>query len=72
MFKFDAPVSEIPNRLRVRNNQYRVPGGMQLVQEFQNRGLVLFIKISRGLIGQNKFRMIDQRARDGHALLLAS
>jgi hypothetical protein len=72
MFKLNAPVCKIANGLRVRHHQYRMPGGMQLVQKLQDRSFILFIEISRGLVGQNQFRMIDESARDGHALLLAS
>src|SRR5712692_9981275 len=70
VFEFDAAVREISDGLRVRNHENRVPGGVQLAQQFQDRGLVVFIEIACRLIGQNEFRMIDQRARDGHALLL--
>jgi len=72
MFKFDATVGEVSDDRRVRNNQNGVPGGMKLAEKLQDGSLVLFIEISCGLIGQNKFRMIDQRSRDGHALLLAA
>ena len=72
MFEFDAPVREVSDGLRVSDDENRVPGGMQLVQKIQDRGLVVFIEIACGFIRKNQFRMIDQRARDGHALLLAA
>ena len=72
MFEFDAAVREVSDGLRVCDNKNRVPRGMQLAQYVQDRGLVVFIEISCRLIRKNQFRMIDQRACDGHALLFAA
>ena len=54
------------------HDQNGMPGVMQFVKQFQDHGLVRFVEIARGLVGQNQFRLIDQRAGDGDALLLAA
>ena len=72
VFEFHAAVREISNRLRMGHHQNRVPRGMQFAQQLQDDGLVRLIEIAGGLVGQNQLRLIDQRARDGHALLLAA
>ncbi len=72
MFELHAPVREIANGLRVRHDKNRVSGGMQFAQQIQDDGLVRFIEIAGGFVGQNQLWMVDQRARDGHALLLSA
>ena len=72
MRQLDAAVGELPDRRRVRHHQNRVPFGVQLAQQLDHDLLVGFVQISRRLVRENQFRMIDQRARHGHALLLAA
>ena len=38
----------------------------------QDDGFVGFVEIAGGLVGEDQFWLIDQRARDGHALLFAA
>ena len=72
MFQFHAAVGKISDGLRMRHYKNGVPGFMQFVKQFQDHGLVRFVEIARGLVGQNQFRLIDQRPGDGDALLLAA
>src|SRR5439155_6565493 len=41
-------------------------------ENLDDDGFVGFVEIAGGLVGKNDFRLIDQRPRDGHALLLAA
>ena len=72
MFQLQAAIGKISDRLRMRDHQNRVPGRMQFTQQIQNHGLVGFIEISSGFIRQNQFGLIDERARNRHALLFAA
>src|SRR6267143_1552454 len=45
---------------------------VQLPQHLQHDFRVFRIQISRGLVGEENLRLIDDRARDGHALLFAA
>ena len=56
----------------VRDHQNGVPGFVKLLEELQDDGFVGLVEIAGGLVGKNEFRLIDQRASDGHALLLAA
>src|SRR5690349_7149952 len=70
--QFDAAVS-LPRDVRiVRDHQNRVPRVVQLAKDFDDDSLVGFVEISCWLVGQNKFWLIDQRMRDGYALLFAT
>src|SRR3989442_7082634 len=50
----------------------RVAGVVQFAEYLDDNGFVGLGEIARGLIGKNDLRLVDQRARDGHALLLAA
>src|SRR6202171_3962943 len=62
VFEFDAAVREVSDGLGVRNDQNRVPYRMQFAQQVQDGGLIVFIEIASGFIGQNKVRRIGPRA----------
>ena len=49
-----------------------VQARVEIAQKAEHRSGVFGIEISRGLVGQKQRGLIDQRARDGHALLFAS
>ncbi len=70
--QLDAAVGHAADRRRMGHHQNRVPAVVQLVQQFEHDVLVGFVEIAGGLVGQNQLGLIDQRARDGHALLLAA
>jgi hypothetical protein len=77
--KVQATVGELnasvglPRDVRVvGDHQNRVSCVMQLTKDFQHDLFVRFIEVARGLVGQDDFRLIDQRARDRHALLFAA
>jgi hypothetical protein len=70
--ELNAPIG-LPRDVRVvRDHQNRVACVVQLTKDFQNDFFIRFIEVARGLVGQDDFRLIDQRARDGHALLFAA
>ena len=59
-------------RRRVRDHE---DGGALLVeleQHLHDLVAVLGVEVARGLVGQDQVRLVDQRARHGHALLLAA
>ena len=70
--EFDAAVGLARDVRVVRDHQNRVACVVQLAKNFQDDFFVRFIEVAGGLVGQNDFRLIDQRARDGHALLFAA
>ena len=45
---------------------------MQLAEQVEDDLLVLLVQVAGGLIGENQLRVVDQRTRDAHALLLAA
>src|SRR5262249_42824019 len=45
---------------------------VQVAQDFENGPGVLAIQVPRWLIGQQNRRVVDERAGDGHSLLLAA
>ena len=72
MREVDAAVGELADRRRVRDHQDRVAFGVKFAQQADHDFLVGFVEIAGGLVRENQFRMIDQRASHGHALLLAA
>ena len=72
MDELDAAIHKAADHRRMRDDEDGVSGGVKLPQQVQNNLLVGLVEISRGLVGENQFRLIDQRARDRHALLLAA
>ena len=45
---------------------------MQLPKNSEHDGFVGFIQVAGRLVGQDKFGVVDERARYGHALLFAA
>src|SRR5277367_4581853 len=72
MSEFDAAVGLARDIRIVRDHQNRVACVMQLAKNFQDDFFVGFVEIPGGLVGQDDFRLIDQRAGDGHALLFST
>ncbi len=72
MREIDAAVGQLADRRGVRDHEDRVALGVKLAQEPQDDFLVGFVEIAGGLVRENQFRMIDQRARHGDALLFAA
>ena len=70
--EFDAAIGLPRDVWVVRDHQNRVACMVQLAKNFQDDLFIGFVEIAGGLVGQNNFRLIDQRAGDGHALLLAA
>ena len=70
--QLDAAIG-LPGDVRiVCDHQDRVSGIVQLAENFNDDSFVRFVEIACRLVGQNEFWLIDQRARDGHALLFAA
>src|ERR1700685_613382 len=72
MREFDAAIRKISNRWVVCHHQNGVAFLMQFLKKLDDGFFVRFVEIARGLVSQNKLRMIDQRARDRHALLFTA
>ena len=56
----------------MRDDENRVALGVKLAQQVDDELLVGFVEVAGGLVGKNQLRMIDERAGNGHALLLAT
>ena len=72
MGEIDSPVGEASDRWGVRYHQDRVAFLMQFAEKIEHDLFVHFVEIAGGLVRQNQLGVIDQRARDRHALLLAA
>jgi hypothetical protein len=72
MREFDATIRKVSDGRIVRHHQDCVSLAVQFPKKLDHGLFIRFVEISRRFVGQNQFRMIDQRTRDGHALLLAS
>jgi hypothetical protein len=70
--EIDPAIRQPPDRGIMSNHQYRVPLNVKLSQQINDDLLVRFIEISRRLVGKQELRVIDERSRDGHALLLTA
>src|SRR5580704_5730430 len=70
--EFDAAVGLAGDVRVVRDHQDRMAGMVQLAEDFQDDLFIGFVEIAGGLVGQDDLRLIDQRARDGYALLFAA
>ena len=76
---FNRPVGDVDRPMRkgrhfwiVRYEDYGDAFGVQRLEHLQNLNARPRIEIARRLIGQQQRRMVDQRPRNGHALLLAA
>ena len=72
MNEFDAAVGEAADGGIVRDHQDGVTFGVELLKQANDGFFVGFVEVASGLVGEDQFGMIDQGARDGNALLLAS
>src|SRR5882672_7759994 len=70
--KLDATVSLTRDIRVVRHHQDGVASVVQFAKNLDDDCFVGFVEIASGLVGENDLRLINQRARDGHALLLAA
>jgi hypothetical protein len=56
----------------VCHHQDRVAGIVQFAENLDDDCFVGFVEVAGGLVGKNNLRLVDQRARDSHALLLTA
>src|SRR5258708_21924193 len=70
--EFDSAIGLAGNVRVVGDHQNCVAGIVQLAENLQHDGFVDFIEIARGLVRKNQLGLIDERASDSHALLLAA
>ncbi len=70
--KLDAAVGLARDVRVVRHHQDGVAGVVQFAENLEDHCFVGLVEISGGLVGENDLRLIDQRARNGHSLLLAA
>src|ERR671920_2514013 len=67
-----APPHAIHHRLVVRRDEHRGAGPVDPVQQLHDPDGGLGIEVAGRLVGDEQRRVVDERARDGHALLLAA
>ena len=70
--QLDPAIREASERWIVRDHQNRMTLIVQLAQKIDHRLLIRFIQVSRGLVRQDELWMVNQSARYGHPLLLAT
>src|SRR5262249_48621892 len=70
--EFDAAAGVACDVHIVRNHEDGVPGFVELAKNVDDDFLVGFVEIPCGLVGEDELRLIDERASDGDALLLAA
>ena len=67
-----AAVGEARHHRIVRDHHDGAALLVELAQQAQHDLFVLRVEIAGGLVGEDDARIVDERARDAHALLLAS
>src|SRR6266852_1570390 len=70
--QLDAAVSLARDVRVVCHHQDRVAGIVQFAENLDDDCFVGFVEVAGGLVGKNNLRLVDQRARDSHALLLTT
>ena len=70
--KLDAAIGLASDVRIVRDHQNRMAGFVQIAEKINDDLFVGFVKIAGRLVSQNKFRLIDERPRNGHPLLFAT
>src|SRR5712692_8415146 len=70
--EFDAAVRLARDVRVVRHLQDRMAGVVQFAENLDDDGFIGLVEVARGLVSKNDFWLVDQRARDGHALLFAA
>src|SRR5713226_7236967 len=70
--KLDAAVSLARDVRVVRHHQDGVAGIVQFAENLDDDRFVGFVEVAGRLVGKNNLRLVDQRARDGYALLLTA
>jgi hypothetical protein len=70
--EIDSAIRQSPDGGIVSNHQDRVPFNMKFPQQINDDLLIRFIEISSRLVSKQELRVIDERSRDGHALLLTA
>ena len=70
--EFDAAVGLARDIGVVCNHEDGVAGFVQITEDFEDDFFVGFVEIAGRLIGEDELGLIDERASDGDALLLAS
>jgi hypothetical protein len=56
----------------VRGDDHRRPGPVDPVDQLHDPDRRLGVEVARRLVGEQQRRMVDERTRDRHALLLAA
>src|ERR1700722_10091109 len=73
VFKFQNTVHAARKLVIMRHHERAdvlAPDGLQ--QQLEHVFSRMRVEVARGLVGQQQGRMVDEAARDGHALLLAA
>lgn len=72
MIQFNDFLRTLANVRCVSNDDDRMPVAVQICKQLEDDALVLGVQIAGRLVRENEARMVDQRASDAHALLLAA
>src|SRR5215208_1091206 len=67
-----APAHLVDHLLVVGRHDHGGPGAVDPVDQLHDPDRGLGIEVAGGLVGQQQWRVVDERARDRHALLLAA
>src|SRR6185503_3130857 len=70
--QLDAAVGQQADAGRVRHRDHGVTLRVQLFEQRQHLALVRLVEVAGGLVGEQQPRLVDERARHAHALLLAA
>ena len=70
--QFDATVGQTRDNRIVRDHDDGASLLVEFAQQAQNNFFVYGIEVAGGLVSEHDFRIVDERARDANALLLAS
>ena len=67
-----AAAHAVDHRLVVGGDDHRRPGAVDAVEQLHDPDRGLGVEVAGRLVGQQQRRVVDERARDRHALLLAA
>ena len=70
--QLDATVGLLRNIGIVGDHEDGVAGAVEFTEKADDDLFVGFVEIAGGLVGKDEFGLIDERAGDGHALLLTA
>src|SRR5579863_24407 len=70
--QLDASLGHPGNFRIMRDHEQRPPLAVQLGEQAHDDGLIHFVEVAGGFVGQDQLRLIDEGARDAYPLLFAA